>query len=452
MTAAQTPRRTGPRPLSLHLATAYMTWTGSYAGLTLWKSGLPSSKPEAQSQAATPDQTGKPGQQDRPDQPGKAGQKDAAATLDGLLREIDALDPGDFSESLIREVRGRLDALITGIEAYRAHPYRRRLEDPPLCWQEGSARLLDYGAVSSKTGRSLKKRRRGRAILVVPSLINRAYILDLTKDRSLMRWLAGQGYQPYLIDWGMPDENELKFSLTDYVAGYLERALDSLLAETNGEPPVLMGYCMGGLLALALAQRRQDDVAGLALLATPWDFHAGESSLTLSQRSLAMAGYLPLAAQLGCLPVDALQSLFALQEPMAVARKFVSFSRLDPTASAAADFVALEDWINDGVPLPEPVARACLEGWYLQNEPAKDSWRIAGRAVVPADVTLPCLGVVPVQDRIVPPESAMALCRALGADRVLRPRSGHIGMLIGQHAIEDLWRPLARWLSDIQSP
>lgn len=426
MTAAVTPRRLGPRPLPLHLATAYTTWTSSYAGLTLWKSGLPNWRPAAQRQ-----------------------KNEAAGDLEALLRDIGGQDSERFHQALTREVRSRLAALLTGIEAYREHPYRRRLEDPPCCWSEGSARLLDFGAISGKTGQPLKRRRRGRAILVVPSLVNRAYILDLTTQRSLMRWLAQQGFQPYLMDWGSPDDDELKFSLTDYVAGYLERALDCVLGEAGGRAPVVMGYCMGGLLTLALAQRRQEDIAGLALLATPWDFHAGESSLALSQRSLTVASYLSLAAQLGCLPVDALQSLFALQDPMAVARKFVRFAELNPTAKAAADFVAVEDWINDGVPLAAPVARDCLDGWYLQNQPLNGAWKVAGREVVPEEIALPCLGVVPAQDRIVPPESAMALCNALRSVEVLTPRSGHIGMVVGQDALEDLWKPFSGWLSRV---
>src|SRR5690606_9100699 len=110
-------------------------------------------------------------------------------------------------------------------------------------------------------------------VLVVPSLINRAYVLDLTAERSLLRWLARQGLRPLLLDWGRPGAEERAFTLTDYVTGRLSRALDATLAEAKA-PPVVVGYCMGGLLALGLALARQRALTGLALLATPWDFHA----------------------------------------------------------------------------------------------------------------------------------------------------------------------------------
>lgn len=424
-------RRLGPRPLPLHLATAYTTWTSSYAGLTLLKNGWPHSSPKS------------PGADKR--------RKQKTADIEALLREIEGQEAGDFSRALTQEVRARLVALMDGIEAYRAHPYRRELEDPPCCWQQGSARLLDFGAAAEEQiqqgGRPVQK----KAILIVPSLINRSYVLDLNAERSLCRWLAEQGFRPYLMDWGAPDETEQRFSLTDYVTGYLERALNEVLSATAGRPPVLLGYCMGGLLTLALTQRRERDVAGLALLATPWDFHAGAEALSQEQLAMMTGTYLPLASQLGYLPVDALQSLFALLEPMAVTRKFLGFAQLDQESDEARSFVAVEDWINDGVPLAAPVARECLEDWYRKNLTVDGGWEIAGEKVVPGNLRLPCLGIVPAQDRIVPPESALSLCTALKSVEVLHPRSGHVGMIVGQHAQEDTWQPLVSWLDALRA-
>lgn len=431
MSAAEDHRRLGPRPLPLHLATAYTTWTSSYVGLTLLKNGWPRlsrRSPNADS-----------------------GQNQKKPDVEALLREIEAQNSSVFSQSLMQEVRARLLALMDGIEAYRAHPYRRNLDDPPSCWQQGSARLLDFGAAAEESGLTLGSSGQKTAILIVPSLVNRSYVLDLNVQRSLCRWLAEQGFRPYLMDWAAPDETEQSFSLTDYVAGYLEQALDRILSTSAGRPPVLMGYCMGGLLALALAQRREKEIAGLALLATPWDFHAGTQALSSEQLTLVADSYLPLASQLGYLPVDALQSLFALLEPMAVTRKFVGFSQLDQDSTSARNFVAVEDWINDGVPLAAPVAHECLEGWYRQNLTACGKWEVAGEMIVPGNLRLPCLGVVPAQDRIVPPESALALCTALNSVEVLRPRSGHVGMVVGQQAQEDTWQPLAAWLHRLQA-
>jgi poly(3-hydroxyalkanoate) synthetase len=322
--------------------------------------------------------------------------------------------------------------LLTGIAAYRRHPYCRSLADPPALWSEGGSRLLDY------------RPQGGAPVLFVPSLINRAYVLDLEEDRSLMRFLAGGGVRPLLLDWGWPGAVERRFNLTDYVAGRLERAIEAV-----GQPVVLAGYCMGGLLALAAALRRPEKLRGLALLATPWDFHAG---LDPDLRAM-LPGLRPVWAQAtsvtGELPIDLLQLTFALLDPGGIARKYRSFGELDQDSPRAAQFVALEDWLNDGVPLVAPVAEECLNGWYIGNLPARGEWRIAGLPVLPEALRLPSMVVVPGRDRIVPPASAAPLAQMIPGARLLQPAAGHIGMATGSRARDELWRPLLDWLTEL---
>ncbi len=195
-------------------------------------------------------------------------------------------------------------AVVAGIAAYRRHPYQRDLPDPPAIWQEGDSRLLDYGGA-------------GPTVLVVPSLINRAYVLDLAPGRSMLRHLAAGGVRPVLLDWGWPGPQERHFTLTDYIAGRLDRALSAIAG-----PVTLVGYCMGGLLTLALALRRPDVVRSLVLLATPWEFHAAAAlpgvTRRLDLRGRHLAG--------GCVA----DRLFAMLEPGAVAAKYRAFGASGP--------------------------------------------------------------------------------------------------------------------------
>ena len=410
-------RRQGPRPLALHLAMANLAWTSSQLAWPLWKSGsLPSNLDLASLDLANPG---------------------LAARSEKLRQSLAPVAPEDFSAALRRAIADQQRALLAGIQAYRAHPYRRTLADPPCLWTEGSSRLLDYGAVD----------KRGRAawpVLVVPSLINRAYVLDLMADRSLLRWLARQGLRPLLLDWGPPGPVEREFALEDYVAGRLERALERVLGEDK-RPPLVLGYCMGGVLALALALRRRAALSGLLLLATPWDFHAGPAAQG-PLLSGAADGLGPLMEALGELPVDAIQGLFAGLDPMLAQRKFSAFAKLPPDSPRAAAFVALEDWLNDGVPLAAPVARECLKDWYGANVTGRGVWRIAGQTVNPEQLDLPTLCVIPSRDRIVPPGSAAALARALPNSSLLEPPLGHIGMVVSTRARDLVWRPMADWI------
>jgi poly(3-hydroxyalkanoate) synthetase len=318
-------------------------------------------------------------------------------------------------------------ALIAGIAAYRRHPWQRDLRDPPTLWAEGDTRLLDYGGD-------------GPTVLFVPSLVNRAHVLDLAEGHSMMRWLAGAGTHPLLLDWGWPGEIERRFTLTDYIAGRLERALVALAV-----PVVLAGYCMGGLLTLAAALRRPDLVRALVLLAVPWDFHADDPD-----RATALARLLPLLepalAFANALPVDALQLLFAMLDPYGIAGKYRAFASLDPASARARLFVALEDWLNDGVPLAAPVARECLADWYGRNTPGRGEWRVAGLPVDPTALRRPSFVAVPARDRIVPPESALPLATLIPGARLHQPGAGHIGMVAGSSAESELWRPLRDWI------
>jgi len=274
-------QRRGPRPLLLHLTLAMLKSSASLAALPSLSRGWPSWSEAAVQQAEA-----------------------IMAGLRGHGRDA------AFPEAVFAEAARQDAELIAGIAAYRRHPWHRDLSDPPAIWNEGGSRLLDFGGS-------------GPTILFVPSLVNRATVLDLAPGRSMMRFLASAGLRPLLLDWGWPGEVERRFSLTDYIAGRLERALTAV-----PERVVLAGYCMGGLLCTALAERRPERLSGLALLATPWDFHASDPT-----RAQALAALLPLlepAMAFGnALPIDALQMLFAMLDPFGVAQKYRAFGRLD---------------------------------------------------------------------------------------------------------------------------
>ncbi len=400
------PRRQGPRPLPLHLASAHLSWLSSMTALPRLRNGSLPWSPELEKAGAA------------------------------LAESLAGVAPEAFSAAVRAEVLRRQAAFAEGIQRYRDHPFRRSSEARSALWQSGTTNLLAYGA---ETGAR-------RPLLVVPSLINRSYILDLTPSSSLLGWLAGQGFDPFLVEWDRPGPDERRFTLSDYVLSRLEPALEEVIARSS-RPPVVLGYCMGGLLALALALRKQNSVAGLGLLATPWDFHAGYGA----QGRLAASGLtatLPLLERFGELPVDAIQTFFTALDPQLTVRKFLGFAELDPKGRKAREFVALEDWVNDGVPLAAPVAQECLTGWYGENTPGRGLWRVGGRVVDPADLSLPGLAVVPARDRIVPPASAEALSAHQPALAVLRPAAGHVGMIVSAGAKKRVWQPLAAWLAE----
>jgi polyhydroxyalkanoate synthase subunit PhaC len=350
-----------------------------------------------------------------------------------LLEALGASDMVEFAGEVAQEAERRCQEFANGVQQYWAYERTETSQDDVKCiWCDGTTRLLDYGG-------------EGPALLVIPSLINRYHVLDLSAGHSFLHSLKASGYRPFVMDWDAPGQAERTFGLSDYITQRLEPALDQV-CETTGDKTVgVVGYCMGGVLATALATRKPEQVAALVLLATPWDFHSGDpASVTLLKASLPQIN--AAVDALGELPVDVLQSMFAGLAPWLTIDKFRQFSRMNMNTAKAAQFVELEDWLNDGVPLVRDVARECLNDWYGDNVTCDGTWKVDGVGVDPGTITHPVMIAIPKADHIVPPQSAQALADAIPHSHVIQVNAGHIGMVAGGRAKKALMAPLTTWL------
>jgi polyhydroxyalkanoate synthase len=316
----------------------------------------------------------------------------------------------------------RQAAALAGLRAYQQAPRARTQRRAPARFRKGRARLRDYG----------RKGGGGRPLILVPSLINPPGILDLTPDVSLLRWLATQGFHPYLLDWGSPTPADRAMDVT----GHVEQLLLPLIARL-GEPPVLVGYCLGGTMALAAACAAP--VAGLALIAGPWRFDGfGDAARADIARLWAAAG--PVCETMGAVPMEVLQSGFWRLDPQRTIAKYESFAAMEPGSRAAQLFVAMEDWANAGAPLTYAAGRQLFEEFIAGNVTGRGAWSVGGVFVDPAALSCPAIDFVSLSDRIVPAASAADLPdrRDLGA--------GHVGMIVGRGGRAQLWEPLAHWI------
>ncbi len=305
--------------------------------------------------------------------------------------------------------------------------------DPPaVLWQQAAVRLLDYGSLYPVEADA-------PVVLFIPSLINRAYILDLMEEHSITRYLAAHGVRVLLLDWGSPGEVEQALDVAGYITTYLGPALRSA-AEVTGQPVHLAGYCMGGMMALAAAQQYPHYLSQLLLLATPWDFHADER-MHLVLGDAVQAELREVIAREGGLPPWLLQPLFYRHDPLLYARKFMQFHQLEGEAERDW-FVALESWTHDGVALGEAVAHDCLFHWPLENRPARGNWKVNGLPVRPEQVTCPIWVAMAQHDTVVPPAVSHSLTAQLAEVDHIRADSGHVGMIVGRRAESVLWKPL----------
>ena len=322
-----------------------------------------------------------------------------------IAAEVTAGDPAQLAQ------------VLAGVRRYQQHKAVRALEPMPEVARIGSVCLRDYGGS-------------GPTVVVIPSLINPPYVLDLTDGNSFLRWLAMQGVRPLLVDWGTPGADELELDL----GGYISERLVPLIAGLE-TCPMLLGYCLGGTLALAAAA--QVPVRKLVLLAAPWRF-AGYGDDARASMAALWAGIEPIAAALGSVPMELLQPAFWQLDPPALVAKYARLADADPAALTA--FAALEDWANDGPPLPLGVAASLFEGLYAADLPGRGAWQVGGKRIDPAALGIPVLDIVSTIDRIVPAAAAAGVGERLALDL------GHVGMVVGGRARAQLWEPLAAWL------
>jgi polyhydroxyalkanoate synthase len=322
-----------------------------------------------------------------------------------LLREQCAANPA------------RLKAALDGLRKYQEAERPGPPAPMPAVAQAHGAALRDYGGA-------------GRPVLFVPSLINPPNVLDMG-DRSLLRWLAGQGRRVLLLDWGWPGPDRRALS----VAGHVEQIALPLTAAL-GEPVDLVGYCLGGTMALAAAQL--GPARSVATIAAPWHFN-GFPDESRAELGRLWAGARPAVAALGLLPMEVLQSAFWNLDPDRTVAKFEAFAALE--GAEARTFVMLEDWANDGPPVCEAAAREMFEGLFQNDLTGAGRWTVAGKTIDPASLRIPLLNIVSTTDRIVPAASAVRAGERL--DLAL----GHVGMVVGSRASDLLWAPLAGWLS-----
>jgi polyhydroxyalkanoate synthase len=303
---------------------------------------------------------------------------------------------------------------------------------------EGSLRLHRYGRSSSAP-----------PVVLVYSWINRPGVLDLLPERSVVRSLLDAGLDVWLADWGEPGRLESTLDL----GGHLDRlARVCRVAEraTGGRGVSLLGYCLGGTAALALAALEPGLVRAIALLATP---------VAVSERGMLAAwvrgagidpGKLAVTPE-GNVPGTLLREMFRWLDPVGQWKKWAFLAERGHDDAILEPFLAQERWANDPVDFPGRLFRDVIVGLYREDGLARGTLAAGGRRIDLSRVTAPILNVVSEGDRIVPPEDSVALEALAPRVRTLRVQGGHIGMTVGRKAKETTHRELVSFLLEGKS-
>jgi len=268
-------------------------------------------------------------------------------------------------------------------------------------------------------------------ILIVPPWINKYYILDLTPEKSFIKWCVDQGLTVFVISWVNPDAKLASKGFDDYMR---EGPLDALkvIATATGEEKVhTFGYCIGGtLLAVMLAHmaaKGDDRALSATLCAAQVDFsHAGDIMAFIDEEQIEAIER--QMSQTGFLDGHKMATAFNMLRSNDLIWPYVINSYLKGKAPRPFDLL---HWNSDATRMPVACHSFYLRNCYLENKLAKGEMAVAGEMIDLGNITIPLYSLATREDHIAPAKSVFLGSRLFsGPIKFVVAGSGHIAGVV----------------------
>lgn len=285
-----------------------------------------------------------------------------------------------------------------------------------------------------------------RPLLLVPSMINRWYVLDLRPGASLVESLVERGFEVFAVDWGIANPEDRHLSWDDIVER-LGRCVRAVKRHTGDEKLGLLGYCMGGTLTAIHTALHPDDVEAYVHLTAPVDFSDSGILGKLVDKKWFDASAITEA---GNIAPHQMQSGFVALRPTGQISKWVTLADRADNEDYVEAFRSLETWVNDNVPFPGDAYETYIRELYQENRLVRGEHYIRGRPVELGEIDCPILTVTAEYDNICPPESARALNERAGSGdtEYVVVSSGHVGAVVGSKGPNRLYPKIGDWFAE----
>ena len=311
-----------------------------------------------------------------------------------------------------------------------------------LVWAKNKARLYRYRSPSGKP------RTHTIPILFVYALINKPYILDLTPGNSLIESLVDDGYDVYLLDWGIPGEEDAGLGYEDYVLDYIPRAVRQVLKTSEVDRFTLLGYCMGGTMAVMYAATHPGlPLANLVTLTSPVNFV--DSGLYTAWLDPAHFDVDRVAHSLRLVPPEMLALGSKLLKPLQnYIGPYIKLAEKIEDEDFVEGWHVMNHWVNDGVPFPAEAYRQWIRGFYQENRLIRGELELRGMPVRLENIMCPLLNVYAELDHIVPEHMSTPLVGHVSSEdaTTLAIKAGHVGVVAGRTAHKKFVPQLKAWL------
>jgi polyhydroxyalkanoate synthase len=313
-----------------------------------------------------------------------------------------------------------------------------------LIWTLNKAKLYRYTPVVPDD------RRHRVPLLLVFAIMNRPYVLDLRPGHSFVEHMLQQGYDIYLLDWGIPGPEDSELKYDDYALEYLPRVIRKLKSFTGANEFSMLGWCLGALISTIYACLRPDDgLKNLVLLTAPLDFtdkKAGGFSRIVSQPAFDPD---KLAEAFGNVPGEMIDAGAKMLKPVEnyVGTYVNLWDNIDDAGRVEA-WHAMNTWVRDIIPMPGAAYRQLINEFYKENRLIEGTLMIRGERVELGRLRASLFNVIAEADHITPPCQSERVLDLVGSSdkEVLRIPGGHIGIMAGRGAEKSTWPHIDAWL------
>ena len=288
-------------------------------------------------------------------------------------------------------------------------------------------------------------------VVIIAPLMNRYYILDLAPGQSFVEYLVDQGFDVYLVDWGVPRKDHKHYKFDHYVDEFLPECLQRV-AEDCGEDDVsLLGYCLGGIMAATRTALNRDEngngnIKNLVCLTTP--VNADGMPLYKSWADNKTFDIDKLVDELGNIPAGMIDSMMQALRPLQrTAGRMQLLDNVSNDKFVEAHY-RFERWATDQIPLAGETARQLFKDFLQDNKLVNKQFEINGVKIDLADIVVPFLHVTALHDHIVPTAASKDLINLVGSEDKLGIdlKGGHVSLVAGGNAVFRLWPQVSEWL------